>query len=159
MVCFRITRKIKQAGGLSNVKIGILQCDDVMPALEQEHGNYPAMFVALFSSANPACRFEIWRVIDGEIPEITSLCDGWLITGSRHSVYDDLPWLVPLKQFIQTLYADKRKLVGICFGHQLMADVLGGQVTLSEKGGESGCPVTGYWITSPGWYRLLISST
>ena len=56
------------------------------------------------------------------------------ITGSAAGVYDDFPWLDPLRDFIRRAYAAKTPMLGICFGHQIMADALGGDVRKSEKG-------------------------
>ena len=116
------------------MKIGILQCDDVRDELLAEHQNYPEMFQELFLAEDASLTFETYRVLDGAFPESTQACDVWLITGSRYGVYDDLPWIPKLIAFVQKLFKEKRKLVGICFGHQLMAEALGGQVTRSDKG-------------------------
>ncbi|MTI12719.1 glutamine amidotransferase-related protein [Sansalvadorimonas verongulae] len=116
------------------MKIGILQCDDVQKQLQPKHGNYPEMFQELFLAEDALCEFQFYRVLDGIFPQTTHECDAWLITGSRYSAYDALPWIPALKKFVQRLYQEKRKLIGICFGHQVMAEALGGKVTLSEKG-------------------------
>ena len=65
-----------------------------------------------------------------EIPASPEDADGWLISGSKHGVYDDLPFIAPLEDFIRKIYAAGIPLVGICFGHQIMAQALGGR---SEK--------------------------
>jgi len=65
---------------------------------------------------------------------IFSDCDGFLITGSRDSVYDDLPWIPPLVDFVGQLRAQEIKLAGICFGHQLVAHFFGGKVGPAEQG-------------------------
>ncbi len=116
------------------MKIGILQCDDVQPQLQPEHGNYPAMFKTLFHAIDPTINFAVYRVIDSELPAHIDECDSWLITGSQYSVYDKLEWIPLLEDFIRDLYHNKKKLVGICFGHQLMAQALGGKVEKSDKG-------------------------
>ena len=116
------------------MKIGILLCDNVREHLQPAHGNYPEMFQEMFLAEDSSCEFKLYRALDGDLPHSTNECDVWLITGSRCSVYEDLPWIPPLKAFVQKLYQDQCKLVGICFGHQLMAEALGGKVTLSEKG-------------------------
>ncbi len=60
--------------------------------------------------------------------------EGVLITGSAAGVYDDLPWLEPLRAFIRATYAARTPMLGICFGHQIMADALGGDVRKVGKG-------------------------
>ncbi len=111
------------------MKIGILQCDDVANELQQEFGNYPAMFEAMLCEADPNLEFATYRVVDSELPDSIDECDGYITTGSRHGVNDGLAWVDKLEDFVATLAQKKKKFVGICFGHQVMAKALGGQVT------------------------------
>ena len=60
--------------------------------------------------------------------------DGWLITGSRHGAYEDQPWIPPLEDLIRDDPRSGRPLVGICFGHQIIAQALGGRVEKFEGG-------------------------
>ncbi|WP_087107356.1 glutamine amidotransferase-related protein [Parendozoicomonas haliclonae] len=116
------------------MKIGILQCDDVREQLLPEHGNYPEMFAALFHKQDERLIFQNYRVLDGVFPESSDECDAWLMTGSKYGVYEDHPWIEPLKAFVRQLFSEHRKLIGICFGHQLIAEAMGGKVELSDKG-------------------------
>lgn len=116
------------------MKIGILQADDVNPVLQPEHGNYPQMFEKALRAVLPDCELPVYRVLDGELPATTTECDAWLITGSKFGVNDGLHWIEALSDFVRTLWAEQRPLVGICFGHQLMARALGGTVVKSDKG-------------------------
>ncbi|MEQ6916252.1 glutamine amidotransferase-related protein [Halomonas aquatica] len=114
--------------------IGLLQCDDVAPELCEAHGNYPEMFERLFHRVDPALEFRVWRCLDGEIPDDLEAVDAWLTTGSKFGVNDDLPWIAALGVFVRALWVAGKPLVGICFGHQLMAKALGGEVAKSGKG-------------------------
>lgn len=116
------------------MKIGILQCDDVHHDLQPAHGNYPLMFEKALRRVLPDCELPVYRVLDGQLPASTDECDAWLITGSKYGVNDGLPWIDVLCEFVRTLWAHKRPLLGVCFGHQLMAKALGGTVVKSEKG-------------------------
>jgi GMP synthase-like glutamine amidotransferase len=116
------------------MKIGILQCDDVMEELQPEFGNYPAMFEALLGDIAPEWQFVTYRALDGELPDSIDACDGYITTGSRHGVNDELAWLSQLEAFVTLLAQADKKYVGICFGHQLLAKVLGGTVALSDRG-------------------------
>lgn len=116
------------------MKIGILQCDDVLPELINVSGNYPEMFIKLFRKIEIDCEFVVWRCHEGDIPEDINAADKWLITGSKHSVYDGLPWIEKLASFIRKLHANQRKILGVCFGHQLLAHSLGGKVTKHSGG-------------------------
>ncbi len=114
--------------------IGLLQCDDVNPALIERHGNYPAMFQALLTRSDPDIRLSVWRCLDGEFPEQLDACDGWLITGSKHGVNDGLAWITTLCEFVRRVHAAKLPLVGVCFGHQVIARALGGEVEKHARG-------------------------
>ncbi|MDL4864502.1 GMP synthase [Halomonas elongata] len=114
--------------------IGLLQCDDVAPELQERHGNYPEMFEKLFTSVDPTLTFQVWRCLDGELPDDTGAVDAWLTTGSKFGVNDGLPWIEELCDFVRRLWQADRPLVGICFGHQLIAKALGGKVIKSARG-------------------------
>lgn len=114
--------------------IGLLQCDDVAPELRDEHGNYLEMFQRLFTSVDPTLTLRVWRCLDGEIPDAVDAVDAWLTTGSKFGVNDDLAWVAELEAFVRALWAAGKPLVGICFGHQLIAKALGGEVVKSPRG-------------------------
>lgn len=116
------------------MKIGLLQCDSVIDSLQGKHGNYPAMFSELFAQIDTRIELTVFNVIEGEYPEDIDAFDGYVTTGSRFGAEDDLPWITDLVSFVKTLYQAKKKLVGICFGHQIIAKALGGQVVKSDKG-------------------------
>ncbi len=116
------------------MRIGILRTDSVLEGLQPAHGDYPAMFAAVLSdpaALPPALKgvppeFIEYAAHEGELPA-PDACDAYLITGSRHSVYDPLPWLPPLVAFLRQALALDRKIIGICFGHQLIAHFFGGE--------------------------------
>ena len=116
------------------MKIGLLLCDDVKPELQATFKNYPDMFEALLRGLDPDVELQTWRVHDQQLPPGTDLCDGWIISGSQYSVNDGFAWMAQLEDFVRALYIEQRKLIGICFGHQLMARALGGKVTLAAEG-------------------------
>ncbi len=116
------------------MRIGLLQCDDVAPELREAHGNYPEMFAALFHRVDPALEFVVWRCLDGQIPDDIDAVDAWMTTGSKYGVNDGLAWVDDLCGFVGRLWEAGKPLVGICFGHQLMAKALGGEVVKSPKG-------------------------
>jgi len=116
------------------MKLGILKTDDVRPEWVSEFGEYPDMFAALLQKADPTMEFVTYDVQLGEYPEDLDDVDAYLITGSKSSVYDDQPWIAPLLEFVRALHERRKKLVGICFGHQLVAEALGGKTEKSDKG-------------------------
>lgn len=109
------------------MKLGILKTDAVRPEWVPEFGEYPDMFIALLGRVDPALEFTVYDVEQGEYPRDIDEVDGYLITGSKYSVYDDRTWIATLMEFVRELHRRRKKLVGICFGHQLVAQALGGK--------------------------------
>jgi len=117
------------------MKIGILQTDSVREKFQAEFGDYPDMFMQLLKDAsNAPLTIEIYDVIANQFPKNIDDCDAYLITGSRFSVYEDLDWIHRLRDFVVELDVARKKLIGICFGHQLIALALGGKAELAQVG-------------------------
>ena len=110
--------------------VGILVTGDPPPALAETFGRYDAMVAALLGEGFETTAY---RVADGRMPPAPDAHPAWLITGSSAGVYDDLPWIAPLEDFLRAARG-QAKLVGICFGHQIMARAFGGRVEQSSKG-------------------------
>ncbi len=105
--------------------IGILQTGEAPESL-RAGGDYPDFFIRLL--ADQGFSFTNWRVLDGASPPAVTAADGWLITGSRFGAYEDHAFIAPLEQFIRDGFAARVPVAGICFGHQIMAQALGGRV-------------------------------
>ncbi len=114
------------------MKIGILQCGRAPEEIVDRHGDYTDMFRNLLGSST--FTYGTWVVLDNVLPDSVNDADGWLITGSRHGVYEDHPWIPPLEQFIRDVYASGVPMAGICFGHQIMAQALGGKAEKFDGG-------------------------
>lgn len=116
------------------MKIGILNADAVKAEFAAEFGEYPDMFSRLLKAVNPDIELVAYEVMNGEYPDDIDEVDGYLITGSKLSVYDDVVWINQLKDFVRKLHGANKKLVGICFGHQLVAEALGGKTRQANQG-------------------------
>ncbi len=134
--------------------IGILQTGLAPDALSPEMGDYPDMFARLLDGHGFA--FRTYAVVEGQFPAGVRDCDGWLITGSRHGVYEDHPWIPPLEQFIRDAFAAHVPVVGICFGHQIVAQAMGGKVERYAGGwavGATDYDFGGEKVTLNAWHR------
>ncbi len=116
------------------ITLGILETGLVNETFLPKYGSYPDMFRTLLNEQDPTVKFKSYNVIDGEYPSDINECDAYLITGSKHNSYDEDPWIVVLKDYIRTLIEQDKKLLGICFGHQVIAHALGGLAAKSDKG-------------------------
>lgn len=133
------------------MRIGILKTDAVREDLVGEFGEYPEMFAQLLSPLAPEFEFVTYDVEEGELPDNVDDADAYLITGSKSSVYEDKPWIHGLNAFVQQLHAQRKKLVGICFGHQMVAQALGGNTEKSNKGWGVGAH-SATFDTRPSWH-------
>jgi GMP synthase-like glutamine amidotransferase len=134
--------------------IGILQTGLAPEALAPEMGDYPDMFARLLEGHG--FTFRTYKVVDGEFPKGVADCQGWLITGSRHGVYEDHPWIPPLEQFIRDCFTAHVPVVGICFGHQIVAQAMGGKVERFASGwavGATDYDFAGEKLTLNAWHR------
>jgi len=112
------------------VNVGILETGVPPEELQPRFGRYDAMFAKLLG---PGFTTRTYDVQAGALPSDPSDHPAYIVTGSPAGVYDDLPWIAPLKAFLQQAKG-KAKLVGVCFGHQIMAEAFGGRVEKSERG-------------------------
>ena len=124
----------------SHLDIAILRTDEVLPRFQPEHGDYPGMFERLITRAAEAHEPPVtvsFASYDARCPETLpepGAHRAYLITGSRNSVYDDEPWIPRLAEFLKAALGQGSRLVGICFGHQLIAHFFGGRTAPAEVG-------------------------
>jgi GMP synthase-like glutamine amidotransferase len=142
--------KLSEAG----MKIGILQTGQAPEPIRDSIGDYPVHFARLLDGQG--FDFATWHVEAMEFPASIHDADGWLITGSRHGVYEDHPFIPPLEQFIRDALGAGVPVVGICFGHQIMAQALGGRVAKFTGGWAVGAQeydFAGERLTLNAWHQ------
>lgn len=129
------------------MRVGLLVCDHVREEFRGLAGDYPDMFEALLGD-----RVELvpYGLVDGEFPAGPEVCDAWITTGSRQSVYDDIPWIHRFAQLTRAIAASDRRLVGVCFGQQMIAHALGGKVEPARQGW--GVGIKSVQVTEPAWW-------
>jgi GMP synthase-like glutamine amidotransferase len=110
------------------MNLAILETGTPPEPLIAEFGRYPAMFEQLLD-----LEAQSYDVAAGELPPDVGRHDAYLVTGAAAGVYDPLPWIPKLKTFLAAARG-RAKLVGICFGHQIMAEALGGRAEKSARG-------------------------
>lgn len=134
--------------------IGILQTGQAPDALRGQSGDYPDMFERLL--AGKGFEFRTWHVEAMDFPDDVHAADGWLITGSRHGAYEGHDFIPKLEALIRRAYAEGVPMVGICFGHQIIAQALGGKVEQFKGGwavGPQDYDFEGEHLTLNAWHR------
>lgn len=136
------------------MKITILEVGEVPAPLRPEFGTYPDMFADLFKRVGADLAFETIVTYAGEpAPDLKDV-EAILVPGAAAGVYDNLPWMDPLRDFIRRAHGQSKPMFGVCFGHQIIAEALGGTVQKSDKGWGIGRHVYGF-KTKPAFAQIL----
>lgn len=116
--------------GSEVARVGLLQCGPL--PLAERHGDYPERYQSLLGPHG--VELVVHDATAGSVPPSVADADGWLVSGSTWSAYEDLPWIDALAAFLRAVVAAERPLVAVCFGHQLLARALGGRVERAPVG-------------------------
>ena len=115
-------------------RITIIETGQVPQKHRQRHGSFPDMFERMVRAEDPSAEVEVVSIPSGDALPDPDKVEAILITGAAAGVYDGLDWIAPLEDFVRTAHANNTPMVGVCFGHQLIAQALGGTVRKSERG-------------------------
>lgn len=145
------------------MKITIVETGLPPEAIRADWPNYPAMFEALIGQVDSGFTYETVSIVTGDPFPSPDALEGVIHTGSAYGVYDDVAWMPPLMTFIRNTAQAGIPQFGICFGHQAMAEALGGKVVKSDKGWGVGrhtyeTPHRPEWMASgPETFALAVS--
>lgn len=114
------------------MRVGLLQCDHVRDEYQAISGDYNDMFGALLEDFD--WTLVVYDAQAGQLPADPHECDGYVISGSAASVYDEEAWIRDLEEFVRRAIGEEVPMFGVCFGLQLMATALGGTVEKSDRG-------------------------
>lgn len=127
------------------MRIGLLMVGHVDPKSQHIAGDYPELFESLLQ--NTDIELVRYDLDEGRFPTGVTECDGWLCSPSRSSVYDDLAWIADAEELHREFIARETPYVGVCFGHQLLAQALG--TTVARSDGGWGVGVQQYTVVNP----------
>ena len=131
------------SGPFKRRRIAVLLANNDVSSFSSQHPSDAEKVCTLLRTQRPGWMYDIYSVKDGIFPTVAA-ADGFVITGSPASVHDPLPWIRRLVDFVHQLDEHRVKLVGICFGHQLIAQALGGEVSRNPGGWRFGVAETQY---------------
>jgi len=110
------------------LRLGLLRCDEVSDQRLKRFGGYQRLFKDLLQTTSREICLTDYDVAANVLPSSSEEQDGWIISGAVSAAYDRDPWIDALLNIIRDLHITKARMIGICFGHQAIAQALGGQV-------------------------------
>ncbi len=131
------------------VRVGLIQCGHVRADVANDHGDYPELFASLLSDS--PIDLVTYVAEDGQLPSSPQECEAWLVSGSASSVYEPLEWIGATGNFLRQVVEADRPMVAVCFGHQLLAQALGGKVEHSDRGWGVGIQTYDVVDQPPSW--------
>ncbi|KAL1336173.1 hypothetical protein HN51_030587 [Arachis hypogaea] len=119
-------------------RFGVLLCAEDSELVRKKYGGYFGVFVRMLAEEGE--RWDVYRVARGEFPDDDELAlyNGFVITGSCNDAHGNDPWIHQLLNLLQKLNSINKKVLGICFGHQILGRALGGKVCRSPSGWDIG---------------------
>ncbi|AJQ95275.1 glutamine amidotransferase-related protein [Gynuella sunshinyii] len=116
------------------MKLNIIECDELHPDLINDYYSYGRMFEQYLGALDSELTFQYFSAINRQLPETLNQQEVYLLTGSKYGAYEDDIWIKELISWVAKAYQAGGRFIGICFGHQILAQALGGKVEKSTKG-------------------------
>lgn len=120
------------------LKICILEADDLHPQMQSDFHSFGSMFVRMLGRQQQPAEFTVYNVVRGDYPCEAEQFDAFLVTGSKADAFGEDAWIVELRKYLLQRYQAGDVLLGICFGHQILALVLGGKTERAAQGWGAG---------------------
>ncbi|KAK0762702.1 hypothetical protein N5P37_005520 [Trichoderma harzianum] len=89
-------------------------------------------------NASPTLRILKWSVFEEDALPPWNEIHGLLLLGSKYTASDDDPWVISLVKLVQMAYIMNIPMIGVCYGHQIIARALGGKISRNPAGWELG---------------------
>ncbi|KAF2458934.1 class I glutamine amidotransferase-like protein [Lineolata rhizophorae] len=134
------------------LRVAVLECDTPLDKTRHKYGGYGGVFEALLKagadhlgrpedvSSKKGLEITKWNVVDEDKYPALEDVDAVLLTGSKHNAFEDHPWILRLVEYTKTVLGqDRVRIIGACFGHQIVGRALGAKVDRSEVGWEISC--------------------
>ena len=120
------------------MKLCILDNDILDGHLAEAYSSFGALFIRLFEGVGTDWTMAVFHTQLGQYPASFDDFDAVLLTGSRADSFSDAPWAVELRRHVTALLDQRKKMVGVCFGHQLIALCMGARVGRAPQGWGAG---------------------
>lgn len=123
--------------------IGLILVGHPSALLLEKYGDYDVWFRNALGFNDDSALLKVYNVFDGEVmptpEELEMDCSGVIITGSPAYVTDKHPWSVATGRVLAELSKRaKIPILGVCYGHQLLCDGMGGKVGFNPNGRSQG---------------------
>ncbi|GJY05120.1 gamma-glutamyl peptidase 5-like protein [Tanacetum coccineum] len=141
------------------MRFAVLLCADDSDYVKNKYGGYYGVFVKMLAEEGEI--WDVFRVARGHFPdeEQMGLYDGFVITGSCSDAHGDDVWICELVTLINKLVTMNKKILGICFGHQILARALGGKVARAVSGWDIGVRTINFSLSAKTFTNLGIPTT
>jgi len=150
------------------LRIAILECDTPLDNTRAKYGGYGGVFKQMLErganalqhdglSAEEGLLLKIFNIVEKQdvYPALEDI-DAILMTGSRYNAFDDTPWITKLVDFTKmVLKQDRVRIIGVCFGHQIVGRAMGQKV---DRGGEWEVSVTPVELVGKGKELFKVDS-